>query len=242
MIKKMIKIVMWCLLLGYLVVSLSFVSDKRHELPIKEIRVKVLDQNSYGFVNNADVLKIVEAVLPDWKDRSVVSIDKNKLEQQIENNAFIATAEVYGLMSGDMVIEVTQRKPVARIVAGKGYYIDSIGSKIPLSKHFTSRVLIVSGNVQKQTISEDFVKLINYINADKFWQSQITQIDVAKNGELILIPRVGNHKIEFGTVENYRKKFRNLLALYNKGFSKTGWNKYSKINLKYSNQIVCTKK
>ncbi len=242
MVKKIIKIATWCLLVGYLVISFSFVSDKRDKTFIKEIKIKILDQNNYGFVNNSDVLEIINIALPDWKNRSVIHIDKNKLEKQIENNAFIKSAEVYGLMSGNMVVEVTQRKPIARVVADKSFYIDKKGKAIPLSGNFTSRVLIISGEFNEKNLSKEFVPFINYIVNHKFWQSQITQIDIAKNGELILIPRVGNHKIEFGKVENYQKKFRNLLALYNKGFSKTGWNKYNKINLKYSNQIVCTKK
>lgn len=241
MVKKIMKIGAWFLLLGYLVVSLAFVNDKRDETSIKTIVARVLDSSECSFVSNTDVLDIINKVLPDWKNKSVAKINKNDLEQAISSNAYIKSAEVYGLLSGNLVVEVTQRKPIARILSKKGYYIDKLGAKIPLSRKATARVLIISGHVG-DSLSKEIVAFVNYIGNDKFLQSQITQVDVARNGEFILIPRVGDHKIEFGTVKNYKEKFRNLLALYHKGFSQTGWNKYSKINLKFSNQVVCTKK
>ena len=39
-----------------------------------------------------------------------------------------------------------------------------------------------------------------------------------------------------------QEKFENLMKFYRNGLSKTGWNKYSIINLSYNGQIVCTKK
>jgi cell division protein FtsQ len=47
--------------------------------------------------------------------------------------------------------------------------------------------------------------------------------------------------VVFGSIENYEEKFRNLEAFYKKGLPVSGWNLYKEINLKYKNQIVCTK-
>ncbi|MFW6222798.1 MAG: cell division protein FtsQ, partial [Bacteroidota bacterium] len=57
-----------------------------------------------------------------------------------------------------------------------------------------------------------------------------------------IIPRVGAHFIHFGSIDQYEWKFKKLKYLYKKGFSKEGWNKYEQINLKYKNQIICTKR
>ena len=56
-----------------------------------------------------------------------------------------------------------------------------------------------------------------------------------------LVPKVGNHKIVFGGIDNLESKFEKLMIFYKKGLSKTGWNEYSEINLKFKNQVVCTK-
>jgi len=57
-----------------------------------------------------------------------------------------------------------------------------------------------------------------------------------------MVPLVGDQLVEFGEPEGYRKKFRNLKALYEQGFAETGWGRYDKISLKFENQVVCTKK
>jgi cell division protein FtsQ len=54
---------------------------------------------------------------------------------------------------------------------------------------------------------------------------------------------VGNHKIIFGKAENIAEKFNKLKLFYTEGLNKSdSWRKYSIINLKYKNLVVCTKK
>jgi cell division protein FtsQ len=47
----------------------------------------------------------------------------------------------------------------------------------------------------------------------------------------------------FGEAKDFEEKFEKLKTFYTEGLNKTdGWNKYSTINIKYKNQVVCTKK
>jgi cell division protein FtsQ len=64
---------------------------------------------------------------------------------------------------------------------------------------------------------------------------------VNEHQELELIPRVGNHRVLLGDTIDLQDKFRRLMIFYKEGLSKTGWNNYSVINLKFRNQVVCTK-
>ncbi|MGB0402939.1 MAG: cell division protein FtsQ/DivIB [Salibacteraceae bacterium] len=81
-----------------------------------------------------------------------------------------------------------------------------------------------------------------YINSNEFWKSQISQLYFNENKDIIMTPRIGNHSIVFGSLENFEEKFEKLMTFYKKGLNKTGWNEYSEINLKYKNQVVCTKR
>ena len=60
--------------------------------------------------------------------------------------------------------------------------------------------------------------------------------------EVELVPRVGNHRIMLGTLEGFEEQLAYLKLFYEQAIPKMGWEKYSMINLKYKNQIVCTKK
>ena len=57
-----------------------------------------------------------------------------------------------------------------------------------------------------------------------------------------LIPRVGDHTIFLGTLDQLDTKLRRLQIFYQQGLPQVGWNKYSRLDLQYGNQIVCTKK
>ena len=84
-------------------------------------------------------------------------------------------------------------------------------------------------------------RLASYIARDELWKAQIQQIYVTPSGEFELIPRIGSHIIEFGRADEIEEKFSKLQLLYLQGFNNLGWNLYSRINLKYNNQVVCIK-
>jgi len=60
-------------------------------------------------------------------------------------------------------------------------------------------------------------------------------------GALNLIKREAFLEVGGFDIYNIVEKFRNLKAFYLHKINSVGWNKYSIINLKYKNQVVCTK-
>ena len=133
---------------------------------------------------------------------------------------------------------------------GESFYLDDEGIVMPLSKKHSAHVLIVSGNishklrdtVKNNSIVNKIYTLAKSITEDEFFKAQIEQIYINNKKEIELIPKVGNHIIIFGKIENTKEKLEKLKLFYTKGIKKTGWNNYKTINLKYRNQIVCTKK
>jgi cell division protein FtsQ len=85
-------------------------------------------------------------------------------------------------------------------------------------------------------------KIATYVDKDAFWKAQIEQIFVTAESEYLLIPKIGDHTIVFGTAENMEEKFEKLLLFYKEGLSRVGWEQYKSINVKFKNQVVCTKK
>lgn len=81
-----------------------------------------------------------------------------------------------------------------------------------------------------------------FVQDDEFWSNQIQQIYVADNGEVELVPRVGEHTVLLGAPTRVEEKLARLKEFYTEGLNKVGWNKYSALNLKYDNQVICKKK
>ena len=80
------------------------------------------------------------------------------------------------------------------------------------------------------------------VENDKFWNAQIEQINVTPTREIELVPRVGDHVVFLGKIDNFEEKLGRLKIFYEKALNKVGWNKYERINLEFSNQIICTKR
>ena len=53
---------------------------------------------------------------------------------------------------------------------------------------------------------------------------------------------VQGHLVYLGKLENFEDKLARLKEFYKKGLNRVGWNKYSRINLEFNNQIICTKR
>ncbi|MBK7817541.1 MAG: hypothetical protein IPJ60_08285 [Sphingobacteriaceae bacterium] len=59
----------------------------------------------------------------------------------------------------------------------------------------------------------------------------------------MLTPVVGDQSILLGKNQDLDVKLNKLKLFYSEGLNKTNsWNKYSTINLKFKNLVVCTKK
>jgi cell division protein FtsQ len=128
----------------------------------------------------------------------------------------------------------------------QNYYIDKHGVHMPLSKKHTARILIATGFIEKASRDTDFEQQLfavaEFIKKDQFLDALIGQIHVKYDGELILVPKIEDFKIEFGNLDNMEFKFKKLKIFYKEILPYEGWNKYNKVDLRFSNQIVLNKK
>jgi cell division protein FtsQ len=215
-------------------------------------------------VTKEDIYNIVKKTGFILKGQPVRYIDAEKIESSIRRQLYIASAEVFLSMEGDVSITVVQRQPILRIFNQKGesYYLDGKGKVLPLNPDFSARVLIASGAIDEplqrnlnysldsvrakdsmvyRSVMNNLFRLATYIVKVPFLKAQIEQIYVDKNGEMELVPRVGNNIILFGDAENIADKFTRLYIFYRMGLNRTGWNSYPVINIKYQHQVVCSK-
>jgi cell division protein FtsQ len=229
--------------------SLSYSGKNRL---INKVIINVKPDTGVYFVNAAGILDIISknGGSPTGKNASEVNL--TEMETMLRKQPFIAAAQVFLSLDGNLKINVQQRIPVARIsnLSGETYFIDSSGVKIPATTEFSPDVLPVGGNISEKlkdsakiysAVLSNIRTLATYISADVLWNAQFEQCHVDNYGDLILVPRVGRHSIVIGNAENLAEKFSNLRIFYEQGLRNTGWDKYRQISLKYRNQVVGVK-
>jgi cell division protein FtsQ len=165
------------------------------------------------------------------------------LEEFLDTHPNIKKAELYLTIDGNLCVDVKQRKPVVRVFEEKdSYYLDEEIMQFSLSEKYSARVLQVYWSEITEERRMILASIIELIDADEFLKAQITAIAFDETDELIVYPRVGDHKIILGEAQDLVKKFEKLKVFYRHGLEKVGWGRYSHINLKFKDQVVCTKR
>ncbi|MCB9308158.1 MAG: hypothetical protein H6565_16285 [Lewinellaceae bacterium] len=179
-------------------------------------------------------------------------LEVERMERVLEQDPFVLSADAYIDQNNILHMRITQREPMLRIldINGGNYYLDRNGAKMPPSKNLAAHVLVATGNIapytpefqeKKKHTLKDLFNLTQALLADDFLSSFIQQIHVNSAGEFILVPLVGDQRIELGRMRNLEDKLRRLKIFYQEGIPYAGWRKYETINLKYNGQVVCRK-
>jgi cell division protein FtsQ len=256
---KILKKIWWFPLIVYLIVMPSFISGKVYNESCKSIRIEIVDSAQYSFIRSADIFSMVHNDESLILGNPIDDIEIGEVEARIKSLRELKSVEVYRTADGNLHIEADQRDPVVRIITsfGNSYYLDFEGEIIPHNSMFTPRVTVVSGNISipDNSIAEGNIrslpdsdpmkkvlKLVNLISERELWLGQIEQLYINNDGNIDIIPRVGNHIVKMGQFEGFEKKLDYLEKLYIEAMPLAGWNRYKEINLMYEGQIVCIKR
>ena len=238
--KKVFEIFKWSMLLSVIVLLMAFSIKNQKNGNCQAFNVIVVSSENH-FINDKIINDLLRSKNLHPFGKTKVEIAMDEIEKSIGNHPAIKQINAYCDIAGNVSVEILQRNPIARVVTiNNSFYIDENGKRMPLSKMYTARTLVITGNMHFIEKGDLFL-LAKFIAENPFWKAQIMQIHAENNGDLILIPRVGYQQIVLGKPTDIADKFSKLKLLYEKGILEKGWNNYSHINLKFKNQIVCTK-
>jgi cell division protein FtsQ len=262
-VRRILNISGMILAFGGLLAVLGFSARETEKVRCLAIEIHVDHTDGNYFVADDDVRTIILDRGDSLIGRPLHSIDIDRYEQAIERHPHIRRAEVSSRLDGTMAVRVQQRRPVLRVFTamGESFYMDEEGWLMPTSDNYTARVPVATGHILDSydliqsynvarlndtlaavSLMDDLFKLTMYLRADPFWAEQIDQVEVTPQHDLVLTPLVGQHHIILGSVEQMEGKFNKLREFYTQGLPRVGWDKYSTINLKYKDQVICTKK
>lgn len=230
---------------------IGFVDKDNNRTVCNNVVISIDNQLDNHFVDNNDVRDLITNNNTEALEGT--SFDQLKirtLENRLLSNNYVETAQIFRDLKGNLLVNVALRRPQARIIQSDGpdAYVAEDGVILPVSDKFSSRVLLISGKGAKdlttsenieESGNEKLFELIKYINTNEFWKAQIAQVILETNDEVKLLPQVTKQYIEFGDLNNIEDKFNRLEVFYNQILPSKGWNSYSRVNVKYKNQIIC---
>ncbi|MBL6873931.1 MAG: hypothetical protein ISR02_00400 [Flavobacteriales bacterium] len=211
---------------------LSFTIKSEEQLTKNINQINIEHQNK--FIDKSKIFEIYKSNINSKKDI-------NLIETKINDHPQIKDAQVYIQHNGDIDINLKERIPLVRVFDKKSsYYLDTDCKPMQLSPKYTTSNLIVNGDIVFFNENE-ICNLYHEIKSDPFLESLVSQIYLQKQN-IILITRFKDLEINIGNLDYLDVKLDNLLAFYEKIIKFKGWNYYTYVNLKYHDQIICTKK
>jgi cell division protein FtsQ len=217
----------------------AFASERNNNRFVTEPAVKFTGEDNL-FVTNETVSKLLIQNYGGVQNVTKETLDLNKLENTLKSNPMIKSAEVYIAVNGTLNAVIEQKTPIARVSTSTSYYIDDSGFYMPLSKNYTARVPLVTGVVNKGDLKNIF-EIAKKIKNDEFLKTNVIEIHQSANNVLFLKLRQCKFLVQLGDLKLLDKKINNLKAFYQKGIKEKTLNNYSKVNLQFDNQVVCTK-
>lgn len=227
------------LIIGVVIFLFSFSSQRNENRKLTSAKVEFVDNEE--FITHDKVNKLL---IQNFN--SVGSIRKDKLdlhsvEKRLDSEPMIDKAEVYATVDGKLIAIIKQKEPIARVYeGGRSYYLDYKGGEMPLSDNLTARVPIVTGAIESVD-KKQLWKVLKYIYDDDFLKKNIIGIEVRGQDGLKMMVRNYNYSILFGRLQNVEKKFNNYKAFFQNAVKDTLIENYKTINLKFTQQVVCTK-
>lgn len=251
--KRIFGSLLWALLGLATVILLGAAMNLKSHKRCKGVNININGIENNYFIDKKQITNTLETLCGGaLAGKSLGSFNLSSIENTLKKDRWIKKAELFFDNNEVLIVNVLEREPVARIftTAGSSFYIDSSFSILPLSAKFSARVPMFtnfSGNTNAFTkadsnLLKEIESLGNYILKNPFWMAQIEQVDITPGRTFEMIPKIGNQIIAFGNADNYEQKFSNLLTFYQQVETKVGWNKYSKINIEYKDQIVGVKR
>jgi len=196
--------------------------------------------NSNNLFITKDSIKSAVIEIITTKNIRKSSIHLKALEFELNKIELVRKSDVFIDVNGTMVIDIEQRKPIARFIDNKSY-LDEDGLVMPKSKYYSARVPVIKGYANTQDQLDLIYKLSNYIKDDKFLSQSATEILIDSNSNFSIKLRDYRFKILIGQLNNLDLKIKNFKAFYINASANQILNKYSVINLQFDNQVVCVK-
>jgi cell division protein FtsQ len=218
----------------------SFTSSRNSHRKLKKSEVIFVGENS-NFIKQETVNKLLIENKSDVRSIAKEDLNLKKLENSINNHPMIEKSDVFVTVDGVLKVVVKQKKPIGRVFDDLGsFYIDYEGNTMPLSEINTARVPLVSGGIttkNKKKLSE----ILKMIYDDEFLKKNIIGVQILPGDDLMMTNRNFDYEIEFGKMVNEKKKFKNYKAFFQKAVLDSTLYKYKKINLRFTQQVVCSK-
>ena len=242
-VKKILKWTILCVLLAYVVGMELWARSEAERNTCKGVTI-TMDEK--GLSDTITVRGVKDKLLR--YPRKIVGAPVNLVNTlDIENylmrlNNF-EDVKCYLSSNGYLNVAITPMIPEIRVFDGnKSYYVNKDGKRIDSNADFFADVPVVSGHFNSRFRPEDVLPVVRFVRNDPQLSELVSMFSAKDKDNIILVPRITGHVINFGDTTRLPEKRRALLTAYKKIIPFKGWEEYDTISVRFRGQIVATRR
>lgn len=172
------------------------------------------------------------------------SFPLQEVETRLRRNDKLQSANVSLAADGRVKIRAVPMVPVARVFdAGKpSYYVNADGKAISAELRYHIDVPVLVGSFDSVHPARRLLPLLDKISGDARNAALVATVMQEPDGNIIIVPNIVGHVVNFGDTSMVDDKFRRLRAFYRHIAPTQGWLLYDTIAVKWRGRVVATRR
>lgn len=230
----------------YVVLAAVWAHGEAMKNACHDIEVEIMDRGENSTADSVTV-KGVKAEIAAYPGKILgvrrEVLDTKAIESYLSAFSNFEDVECVITPDGTLKVRVTPMVPALRVFdSGKSFYINKDGKVIESKASFFVDVPVVSGKFNESFTPRDVLPLVRFVENDSILKNLIGMIHAPDKDNLLLIPRIQGHVVNFGDTTHLAEKRLALLTAYRKIMPYKGWDEYDTISVKFRGQIVASRR
>lgn len=242
-VKKILGWSILVLLVAYVVSAAVWARAEAAKNSCKGIDIEIVEGHSTDSVSRRGVLAELKSYPEKIVGSNLNSIDTRKIENYLKGFPQFEDVVCSFNTVGRLKVKVTPMVPELRIFEDSvSYYVNKDGKRMNSKASFFVDVPVAAGKFNDKFKPVDIMPVTRFIARDPVLKELVGMVYAEDDDNIILIPRIHGHVINFGDTTRLNEKKDALVAVYKKVLPYKGWNEYDTISVKFKGQVVATRR
>lgn len=232
------------LLVVYLVVMVGATNRWERKDKFSDIKITVIDTAGTDFINAGEVDAALGHLTGKADTLQRRHLNTLALTNQIKGIDRVEDAKVTLMNNGVLDIRAVPLVPVARVFDPTGsYYINAVGKRVAARANYHIDVPVITAETQADSaFVARLLPLLNRVKENRELDAFISALNVDRRGDIIIVPTVLGHVINFGDTTDIDNKITRLKTFYAEVMPTKGWDAYDTVSVKWGGRVTATRR
>ncbi|MBP5539761.1 MAG: hypothetical protein J6X69_08100 [Bacteroidales bacterium] len=250
-LKYIVGILISGITLVCIVLALTSAARQKENLVFSRIAIENDSPQGRRFLENEELIALVEKMTGGILGRKVKDIDLDVLEKDLDKTSCILKSQVYADKEGVLYIHLRERKPFVRLQTGNGgFYADRQGKIFPLQSRYCAWVPVIEGKLPvdnwyalgkpEQEWMDGMIRMVSAFQDSPKWENRCTQFHITKDGQIVISLDGYTERFILGDyhqIEKKQYKIEQYISLIRP--QRAEGKNYKTVNVRFNGQIIC---